>query len=259
MFDSIQKRLLVYVLSITTLFLLGIGILNYLWAERVVVDLSEQRTAAMADAAAAKIEGYLLQKGQNAWTLAQNEQIHSFIEKISLQEVDLSEDKDYQEMMTSFQRIVTLNPDIKFVYVGVDKTDRLYGNIEFTYPQGYKVSERPWYKAAAQERKLVFTGPYICPLTGNYVTTASVPIYSNNDELLGVAAVDMPVSRIEQIVNSVHIGQTGYAFMLDDQGNTITHPSSSNKGKPMLEMSKLNSGMPELINRMVNGEKGIVK
>ncbi|MEN6324718.1 MAG: HAMP domain-containing protein, partial [Syntrophomonas sp.] len=42
-------------------------------------------------------------------------------------------------------------------------------------------------------------------------------------------------------------------------GNTITHPSSSNKGKPMLEMSKLNSGMPELINRMVNGEKGIVK
>ncbi len=259
MFDSIQKRLLVYILSITTLFLLGIGILNYLWAEKVVVDLSEQRTAAMADAAAAKIEGYLLQKGQNAWTLAQNEQIHSFVEKVSLQEVDLSKDKDYQEMMTSFQRIVTLNPDIKFVYIGVAKTDRLYANTEFNYPPGYKVSARPWYQAAAQERKLVYTGPYICPLTGNYVATASVPIFKNNGELLGVAAVDMPVSRIQQIVNNIHIGKSGYAFMLDDRGNTITYPNTADQGNPMGEMGGVDPQIADISERMINGEKGIAK
>lgn len=257
MFDSIQKRLLICILSITTLLLLGIGILNYLWAEKVVVDLSEQRTAAKADAAAAKIEGYLLQKGQNAWTLAQNEQIHSFVGKVSSREVDLSQDKDYKEMMTSFQRIVTLNPDIKFVYVGVDKTDRLYGNTEFKYPKGYKVSERPWYQAAARERTLVFTGPYICPLTGNYVATASVPIYNNNGELLGVAAVDMPVSKIQQIVNEIHIGKSGYAFMLDDRGITITHPNTSYKGKPLLDVGSLDPKMADITGRMINGEKGI--
>lgn len=259
MFDSIQKRLLVYILSTTTLFLLGIGILNYLWAEKAVVDLSEQRTAAMADAAAAKIEGYLLQKGQNAWTLAQNEQIHSFVEKISLQEVDLTKDKDYKEMMTSFQRIVNLNPDIKFVYIGVAKTDRLYANTEFNYPQGYKVSERPWYQAAAQERKLVYTGPYICPLTGNYVTTASVPIFNNNGQLLGVAAVDIPVTRIQQIVNNIHIGKTGYAFMLDDKGNTITHPNNSDKGNPISEKGSLDPQIADISGKMISGEKGIAK
>lgn len=257
MFDSIQKRLLFYILSITTLFLLGISILNYLWAEKAVVDLSEQRTTAVVDAAAARIEGYLLQKGQNAWTLAQNEQIHRFVKKVSSQNLDLSQDNDYKEMMTSFQRIANLNPDIKFVYVGVDKTDRLYANTEFKYPANYKVSDRPWYKEAAQKRTLVYTAPYVCPLTGNYVVTAAVPFYDNNGELLGVAAVDILVKRIEDIVNNIQVCKTGYAFMLDDKGVAITHPDESYNKKSMLEQENLDPDMAIIAGKMVDGDKGL--
>jgi methyl-accepting chemotaxis protein len=256
-FDSIQKRLLFYILSITTLFLLGISILNYLWAEKAVVDLSEQRTTALVDAAAARIEGYLLQKGQNAWTLAQNEQIHRFVQKISSQNLDLSQDNDYKEMMTSFQRIVNSNPDIKFVYVAVDKTDRLYGNMEFKYPPGYKVSDRPWYKEAAQKRTLVYTAPYVCPLTGNYVVTAAVPFYSNNGELLGVAAVDILVKRIEDIVNNIQVYKTGYAFMLDDKGVAITHPDDSYNKKSLLKQKDLDPDLAVIAGKMIEGEKGL--
>ena len=81
MFNSIQKRLLVYILSITTIFLVGISAVNFYWARQQVSDLSQEKVAAMADAANARVEGYLLQKGQNAWTLAQNEQIHALLRK----------------------------------------------------------------------------------------------------------------------------------------------------------------------------------
>lgn len=254
MFNSIQKRLLVYILSITTIFLVGISIVNYSWARNQVETLSQEKTAALAEAATAKVQGYLLQKGQNAVTLAQNEQIHAFVKKVSSQPVDLQNDKDYREMMTSFQRIVNLNQDIKFVYVAVAKTDRLYANREFTYPANYSVVERPWYQAAARQETLVFTAPYVCPLTGKYVVTASVPIYDESGELLGVASVDILVDKVQKIIQDIHIGNTGYAFMLDEKGMPIADPKS-------LYYRKYIKNMPQEFDqiklRMLAGEKGI--
>jgi len=258
-FNSIQKRLLVYILLITTFFLSGISILNYFWAQNMVASLSEEKASAMADAAAARVEGYLLQKGENAWTLAQNEQIHAFIQKVSTREVDLSQDRDYHEMMTSFQRIVTLNPDIKFVYVGVAKTNRLYANTEFKYPPSYKVSVRPWYKAAAQAKTLVYTSPYVCPLTGNYVVTASAPIYGDSGELLGVAAVDLPVDKLQEIIGDVRILDTGHAFLLDNNGVAIAHPSSTFYMKSFFHLDHVSPDMKRIAQKMVKGQTGMEK
>lgn len=257
--SSLQRRLLVYVLSVTTLFLLIISVMNFWWAHDMVVDISEKRAAAEADAASARIQGYLLQKGQHAWTLAQNEQIHAFVRKINTGEVDLSHDNDYEQMLTSFQRIVDENSDIKFVYVGVEKTQRLYANTEFTYPPGYKVSDRPWYQMAIQKRSLVYSTPYICPLTGNYVVTASVPFYDTHGELLGVASVDILVDEIRKIVSNVHIFNNDYAFLLDADGKLITNP----KDKPYSEfLAEIEAGYPQMeqvLDKMVVGKQGLEK
>ncbi|NLV21830.1 MAG: methyl-accepting chemotaxis protein [Syntrophomonadaceae bacterium] len=257
MFNSIQKRLLVYILSITTIFLVAISAVNFYWARQQVSDLSQEKVAAMADAANARVEGYLLQKGQNAWTLAQNEQIHAFVKKVSSQPVELEDDRDYREMMTSFQRIVNLNQDIKFIYVGVAKTDRLYANTEFNYPQGYSVSVRPWYKAAAEKETLVFTAPYICPLTGRYVVTASAPFYDEQGNLLGVAAVDILVDRLQEIIEDIHIGDKGYAFMLDEKGVPIAAAQSQYFKKYIKDMDKNIPGIEQIKTKMLAGEKGI--
>lgn len=257
MFKSIQKRLLVYILTVTTILLVGISVVNYYWASNQVETLSKEKGAALADAATAKVEGYLLQKGQNALTLAQNEQIHTFVKKVSSQPVDLQNDNDYQEMMTSFQRIVNLNQDIKFVYVAVAKTDRLYANREFTYPADYSVVERPWYQAAARQETLVFTAPYICPLTGKYVVTASAPFYDEGGNLLGVASVDILVDKVQKIIQDIHIGDTGYAFMLDEKGIPIADPKSLYYKKYIKDMPKEIASIDQIKSKMLAGEKGI--
>ena len=84
-------------------------------------------------------------------TLAQNEQIHAFVKRVSTaQDIDLSTDATHQQMLTSFRRITEENSDIKFVYVAVEATQRLYGNIEFVYPKNYDVTKRPWYQQASK-------------------------------------------------------------------------------------------------------------
>lgn len=254
---SLQKRLLFYVLGITTLFLLTISVINYWWAQDMVVDLSEKHASASADTAAARIHGYILQKGQNAWTLAQNEQIHEFVKKVSTQEVDLSTDATYKQMLTSFQRIVEENPDIQFVYIAVDKTQRLYGNIEFIYPVGYDVTKRPWYNMARQNKGISYTAPYICPLTGNYVVTACTAFYDSNGAFLGVAAVDILVNKISQIVSAVHLYDDDYAFLLDADGEIITNLKDDQYREAIMELETSEQQMRSTFSQMVAGQRGM--
>lgn len=257
--SSLQKRLLVYVLCLTTLFLLVISVINYWWAHDLVVDLSEKRALASADAAAARIQGYLRQKGQNAWTLAQNEQIHAFVKKVSSQEVDLATDPTYQQMLTSFQRIVEENSDISFVYVAVEETQRLYGNIEFTYPKNYDVTKRPWYQLASKTKGMVYTAPYICPLTGNYVATASTAFYDENGEVLGVASVDISVDEIRKIVSDVHIFNNDYAFLLDADGEIVTNLKDDHYRNSIKELKNALPQMQPTFSQMINGQRGMTR
>jgi len=254
---SLQKRLLFYVLGVTTLFLLAISLINYWWAQNMVVSLSENYASANADTTAARIHGYILQKGQNAWTIAQNEQIHEFVKKVSTQEVDLTTDESYKQMLMSFQRIVEENPDIQFVYIAVDKTQRLYGNIEFKYPVGYDVTKRPWYRLARQHKGISYTAPYICPLTGNYVVTACTAFYDSNDAFLGVAAVDILVDKISKIVSAVHIYEEDYAFLLDADGEIITNLKDDKYREAIMELETNEQQMRSTFSQMVAGQRGM--
>lgn len=254
--NSLQKRLLLYVLTTTMILMIGISTLNYVWAQRVVVDVSEERAIAMVEAASARIQSYLLQKGQYAWILAQNEQIHKFVKNVRSHNEDLSENLAYSEMLKSFQRIVEESSDIVFVYIGVEKTQRLYANTEFIYPPDYKVSARPWYKNAVKEKKMVFSAPYICPLTGNFVVTVSVPFYDENKNLLGVAAVDILSNKIQNIIASVKIFNDDYALVLDRKGNIIACSNSNNEINNIEELLNMYPNSGKLIEGMMNGKQG---
>ncbi|HHW61784.1 MAG TPA: HAMP domain-containing protein [Syntrophomonadaceae bacterium] len=255
MFSSIQKKLLIYILSITTIFLVSIGILNYMWAEKVLVQVSERRAAAMAESAAARIESYLLQKGQFAWTMAQDENIHRFVKRVDTRYQDVSSDQDYQKILTTFKRIVAQDPDINIAYVAVEKTQRVYDSTEYENPPDYKVGSRPWYKAAVNARGLVFSSPYICPVTGKQVISAAVPFYGEEGELLGVAAVEILVDKVENIVSDVHLFKSGYSFILDKQGEVVACPSKDHLNMIHHSMGS-GKGVNKLVSLMLEGETG---
>src|SRR5262249_8780485 len=53
----------------------------------------------------------------------------------------------------------------------------------------------------------------------------SVPI-SNNGLTVGVLAIAMDIDRLTQKITAVRFGQTGFAFLVDDAGNVVAHPSA---------------------------------
>ncbi len=79
-----------------------------------------------------------------------------------------------------------------------------------------------WYYIPAKTGKPAWILPYqhlgVNKMTMSYV----VPIYFE-DELLGVAGMDVSYNEIAQIVNDISIYSTGYAFLLDENDRIIVH------------------------------------
>ncbi|MCD8350053.1 MAG: methyl-accepting chemotaxis protein [Planctomycetaceae bacterium] len=68
--------------------------------------------------------------------------------------------------------------------------------------------------------------PYNYEVAGTtaLITTAAVPMTKNN-RTIGVVAGDLMIDPIAAMVGSITIFDSGYAFLLDQDGNIVSHPS----------------------------------
>ena len=53
----------------------------------------------------------------------------------------------------------------------------------------------------------------------------STPIFNDDKKLTGVLATAMTIDDISNTVAAARIGNTGYAFLLDEKGQVVAHPS----------------------------------
>jgi len=95
-------------------------------------------------------------------------------------------------------------------------------------PEGYVPTERDWYKNAAANGKLVISDPYVDAKTGGIVITISTPILKDGN-LLGVLSCDMPVNYILEKISQMEISGNSYAFLIDGNGNILTHQNEEYK------------------------------
>ncbi len=91
----------------------------------------------------------------------------------------------------------------------------------------FDIASRPWY-AAATNKETIITTPYTDISTGMLVVTIASPIVeSNSGEVLGVAAIDIRLDRIVEIMNEYEIGETGFLVCIGPKGTILYHPDST--------------------------------
>lgn len=103
------------------------------------------------------------------------------------------------------------------------------GKLSFTYlDENYNYVIWDWYTVPKKLGRPVWTEPYFDKGGGNIImSTYSAPFYRITDgarTFAGVVTADVYLSRLQDIVSSVKIGQTGYAFLVSKGGNIVTHP-----------------------------------
>lgn len=169
------------------------------------------------------------------------------------------------------------NPDIIAVYFGsVGGATLYYPNVDLAnlVPADFDVTGRPWFVKATPaqnpEGGVVWSDPYLDAAQNGLVITSSAPVFDSVGRFRGVAAMDIQLKKITDLVGQIQVAQTGYAFLIDANGRLIAMPEVAYKDLQIspekvplgevLDPSQIAAASPgfgEVFTAMKKGESGL--
>ncbi|MCY9546294.1 methyl-accepting chemotaxis protein [Lysinibacillus xylanilyticus] len=124
------------------------------------------------------------------------------------------------ELKSLFREYINMHPEVELIYIGTSD-GRLLDEPAQKYPSDFDPRTRPWYKQALDNKDQVsITAPYITQTTGDIVLTITQALPDGS----GVIGLDLNISKLGAITNDIHIGETGFASLLDSNKIYIAHP-----------------------------------
>jgi signal transduction histidine kinase len=94
---------------------------------------------------------------------------------------------------------------------------------------------RPWYKAAEQAQKAVWSEVFVIYARENLGIAANLPVYDTNQELKGVFTTQLVVSQIADFLAELDIGKTGKTFIIERNGLLV---ASSTNERPFIMLDE---------------------
>lgn len=173
--------------------------------------------------------------------------------------------------------ILQSNPSLTAVYaIDTNGITRYYPNIKLAsvVPPDFDPTKRPYFEITSPlfdaQHITRWSIPYIDATGAGLVVTVASPVYVRN-KFNGVVAADMKLADITRQVETLKIGNTGYAFMIDDAGRIISMPPAGYKlfgvkpedlaDQDFSKQTLLGEGGDELsvvVRRMVAGGSGLL-
>ncbi len=144
---------------------------------------------------------------------------------------------DATRIYTLFENVSSEDPVIKSAFfgsaltgeyfyeegrVGVDTDGPNAGNPN----EGYFATKRPWFTTAVSQGKLYVTPPAVDSQDGSVSAVVQTPVYQNG-KLLGVGGVDILISTVGKVVDTIRYENQGTAFLLDENQNIVYFPKQS--------------------------------
>ncbi len=173
--------------------------------------------------------------------------------------------------------ILRTNPSLLAVYaIDTKGVTRYYPNINLAgvVPEGFNPSTREYYTITTPlfnpQHLSKWAIPYVDATGGGLVVTVTAPVYEG-DQFIGIVAADMQLTGITKQINSIQVGQTGFAYLIDDAGRILSMPETGLKmfGLSPEELNKeefykqtiLGRGsedMQSVTKRMTSGGNGLI-
>jgi sigma-B regulation protein RsbU (phosphoserine phosphatase) len=180
------------------------------------------------------------------------------------------------DLLHTMQALLRDNPDIYGIGVALEPDGaqayapyfyRRHHDIELTFLGGdaYNYENWSWFQGPKKSGKPFWTEPYYDERGGEFIkSTYAVPIYreadGNRKKFIGVTKVDINLIWLQELISSVKILDTGYAFLLSKDGYFVTLPNKDRIMKDSVFFQADVSGDPQLqkIGRaMVAGQEGV--
>ena len=203
---KIKTKLILFTLMISIISIISVSIINYAVSIRELEKVVNSNTNSIAALTTQKL---------NQWIAIQKDSLDETLNSI------LYNNNYEQEYLYRFLESQTENNPGNAYYIGLpDK--RFISGSGWIPPADYDATQRTWYKEAIGMDGIYISKPDIDARTGDMVITVSKAI-KKSGRVIGVVGSDIAIDYLVEVVSNVELGKDSYAFLMDDEGNIITH------------------------------------
>jgi len=113
-------------------------------------------------------------------------------------------------------------PDVKYFgpYVYKDNGALVYTE-DYEKPS-YDFPTQDWYKIGKNiTQPVAWSEPFYDDGTKVTMFTGAFPFYDANKRFMGIASIDTDMKALQKAVTEIRVGQQGYAFLVDKNGNYL--------------------------------------
>ena len=151
-------------------------------------------------------------------------------EYLSSTELDVErEDVLYHRILSQFETILNIRKDIYNIAIYGENRKSILNQGNQVFNPNVDVKKMQWYeKAVEADGKRVFSSSHVQNLVYDdykWVVTLSKAIRTKETGvILGALLVDLNYSSITNLCQNINIGNKGYIFLIDENGEVIYHP-----------------------------------
>ena len=126
-----------------------------------------------------------------------------------------------------------------------------YSNAEYDY------HNQEYYTITKGATEPIITDPYYDPTSGMIMSSCAMPIYDKNNKFLGCVTVDIELTSIQDIVNSIKVGQNGKAFLLTGSGVYLSFEDDAKVANAALITADENKSLAKAGEQILSNENGM--
>lgn len=148
------------------------------------------------------------------------------------------------ELLDAFENLMLLSPD---------------GRAWTTQDQEiYDLSSREYFEEVKSKKELVVGDVVLSQLSDTEIFVIITPVKTDTEEIVGYLAGEVILTPLQEMVNGYEIGETGYGYLIDEQGLAIAHPTEALKLNLLdTKNETVNVELADIAEKMIKGEEGI--
>ncbi len=106
--------------------------------------------------------------------------------------------------------------------------------------------QRPWYKEAKAQDKVLFTDAYVAASTGKLVVSVAAPVKANG-QFIGATCVDIALDAITEQVNKMKYHGEGAGIVMEKSGNILATSGAGEQMKNFKDIDGWGSHFDEMV------------
>lgn len=184
--------------------------------------------------------------------------IAAYKEKATNGQVDTTTKSEAMAILKQFRESVDSITEV--VFIADASGDVILDSADGGY-QGINVVDRAYFKAS-MNGETHWDDVLISKGSGLPVTVYSIPLQNEDGTILGIIAAAIKFDAIAAPLKEAVVGETGYAYMIKQDGTVLYHPQEERIMTDNLLVTSQESNNPEMeaiVKSMMNMEEGIGK